>query len=193
MLAWRGSAALTQDKVIAAVRHWVETLVVGLNLCPFAGRELLNNKLRFHVSEADTQEQLLLDLQAELELLDADDNIETSLIIHPRVLQDFYDYNQFLDAADELLLAMGLEGVYQVASFHPDYQFAGTEADDVENYTNRSPYPLLHLLREASLERAIAHYPDTEEIPGRNIQRLKTLGRNKLRALLQASYEAAEK
>lgn len=166
---------------------------MGLGLCPYAGRELVNNKIRFHVSGADTQERLLMDLQGELELLGADDSVETTLLIHPWALQDFYDYNQFLDVADALLVSMELEGVYQIASFHPDYQFAGTEPDDVENYTNRSPYPMLHLLREESLERAIAANPDSGKIPERNIELLKNLGRNKLQALLQASYDAAEK
>jgi hypothetical protein len=117
----------------------VETLVVGLNLCPFAKRELVQNRVRFAVTDAVTEEQLLLDLQAELELLNSGEVVETTLLIHPKVLQDFYNYNQFLSHADSLLMEMGLVGVYQIASFHPDYQFGGTEPDDVENYTNRSP------------------------------------------------------
>lgn len=174
--------------IIKAVKTWVETIVVGLNLCPFAKRELLANRVRFSVSEAGNEEQLLAELQVELELLNSDDSIETILLIHPQVLQDFYDYNQFLDYVDGLLLEMGLEGVYQVASFHPDYQFGGTEPDDAENYTNRSPYPILHVIREASLEQAVANHPDSDEIPQRNIALANSLGKDKMRDLLAACY-----
>lgn len=178
-----------QDKFIGPVRHWVETVVVGLNLCPFAKRELVNDRVRFSVSEAETEEQLLVDLQAELELLNNEEAVETTLLIHPGVLQDFFDYNQFLSYVDSLLVQMKLEGVYQVASFHPDYQFSGTRPADVENYTNRSPYPMLHLIREDSLERAIASYPDPDRIPERNIELLESLGRDKMKALLKACYD----
>ena len=179
-------------KKIGPVRHWVETVVVGLNLCPFAKRELVNDRVRFSVSEAETEEQLLADLQAELELLNNDEAVETTLLIHPGVLQDFFDYNQFLNYVDSLLMQMELEGVYQVASFHPDYQFSGTRPDDVENYTNRSPYPMLHLIREDSLERAIAGYPHPERIPERNIELLESLGRDKMQALLKAGYDVVD-
>ena len=171
----------------------METLVVGLNFCPFAKRELVQNRVRFSVSDAVTEEQLLVDLQAELELLSSDEAVETTLLIHPKVLQDFYDYNQFLSRADNLLAQIGLVGVYQIASFHPDYQFGGTEPDDVENYTNRSPYPMLHLIREESLERAIANYPDSDRIPERNIALLKSLGRDKIQALLEVCFHDVEK
>ena len=166
-------------------------MVVGLNLCPFAKRELVNNRIRFVVTQSIGEEQLLAALQTELSLLNNDESIETTLLIHPDVLQDFFDYNQFLDKADQLLLQMGLEGVYQIASFHPDYQFAGTAVEDAENYTNRSPYPLLHILREASLERTIAAYPDVEQIPVRNIETMNKLGRDKLQALLQGCLDGA--
>ena len=172
--------------IIRAVKSWVETLVVGLNLCPFARRELSANRVRFSVTDSATEEQLLAELHVELELLNSDDSIETTLLIHPDVLQDFYDYNQFLDYVDGLLQQMGLEGVYQVASFHPDYQFGGTEADDAENYTNRSPYPILQLIREASLAQAVANYADSDEIPERNIALANSLGRDKMQALLDA-------
>lgn len=176
----------------AVVRRWVEDLVVGLNLCPFAGRELVNNRIRFVESAATTEEQLLGTLEAELALLNNDAAIETTLLIHPDVLQDFFDYNQFLDTADRLLEQMELEGVYQVASFHPDYQFADTAADDAENYTNRSPYPLLHILREASLEKSIDAYPDVEQIPARNIERMNSLGREQLELLMQRCIEGGK-
>ena len=158
---------LQEEKIVRAVRQWVESVVVDMNLCPFAKRELVQDRVRFAVAEVLSEEQLLSVLQAELELLGADPSIETTLLIHPDVLQDFYDYNQFLGDADRLLVQMQLDGIYQIASFHPDYQFGDTAPDDVENYTNRSPYPMLHLIREESLERAIASYPDVEQIPVR--------------------------
>ena len=167
--------------------------MVGLNLCPFAKRELVNNRIRFTVTEADTEEKLLMDIQDELELLNRDESIETTLLIHPNVLQDFYDYNQFLNHVDGFLEQMELSGVYQVATFHPDYQFGGTDPDDVENYTNRSPYPMLHLIREESLEQAVASYPDPDQIPERNIELLKSMGRDKMQALLKACFDEAEK
>ena len=175
-------------KIIRPVRKWVEDVVVGLNLCPFAKRELVRNRVRFTVTEADTEEQLLMDIQDELELLNSDESVETTLLIHPNVLQDFYDYNQFQNYIDSLLEQLDLNGVYQIASFHPDYQFGGTDPDDVENYTNRSPYPMLHLIREESLEQAVASYPDPDQIPERNIELLKSLGREKMQALLQACF-----
>jgi hypothetical protein len=173
------------DAVAAVVRQWLESLVIKLNLCPFAGRELLNDRVRFAVTSATSEDELLNALQTELELLGTDTSIETTLLIHPQVLGDFAAYNQFLDAADGLLKYLELEGIYQVASFHPDYQFGGTEPDDVENFTNRSPYPLLHLLREESLERAIAEFPDAEKIPERNITLMKSMGEEQLRRLWQ--------
>lgn len=184
---------MADDRVIAEVRRWVESVVVGLNLCPFANRELVKNRVRFSVTEATTEEQLLTVLEAELELLSKDASIETTLLVHPKVLADFYDYNQFLNYADGLLVQMKLEGVYQVASFHPNYQFGGTDPEDAENYTNRSPYPLLHLIREESLERAIADFPDADQIPAQNIERMNSLGRDKLQALLHACSGDAAK
>ena len=164
------------ETIILAVRQWVDTLVVGMNLCPFAKRELVKGRVRFVVTHATTEEQLLTVLKAELEVLNLDTEIETTLLIHPDVLQDFYDFNDFLNFTDRLLVEMDLEGVYQIASFHPDYQFGGTEPEDAENYTNRSPYPVLHLIREESLERAIASYLDVDQIPERNIALMNELG-----------------
>lgn len=182
------SLSVKNDPIAESVKKWVEGMVVGLNLCPFAKRELLADRVRFFVSEAETEEQLLMDLHSELNLLNdcSDDgvDIETTLLIHPGVLQNFSDYNQFLDYAEDLLMELKLEGVYQIASFHPDYQFADTETGDVENYTNRSPYPMLHLIREQSLEKAVANYPNPEQIPERNIALLRNLGREKVQTLL---------
>ncbi len=171
------------DKIIQSTQQWVESFVVELNLCPFAKRELINNRVRFSVTEAITEEQLLETLQIELELLNNNTLIETTLLIHPRVLQDFYDYNQFLNFADSLLLEMELVGVYQIASFHPDYQFSDTNPEDVGNYTNRSPFPMLHILREESLEKAIDNYPDVDQIPSRNIELINSLGADKLEGI----------
>lgn len=176
---------MENKKIAGTVRRWLENFIIELNLCPFAGRELIRSRIRFVVTESMTEEQLLVALEAELARLNDDSAVETTLLIHPDVLQDFFDYNQFLDRADQLLVLMGLEGVYQVASFHPDYQFADTAEDDVANYTNRSPYPLLHILREESLARSIAAYPNVEEIPTRNIERMNNLGREKLQALIR--------
>ena len=177
--------SLDENSISNSVKKWVEDMVVGLNLCPFAKRELLAGRVRFFVSEAESEEQLLMDLHSELNMLNAEDGIETTLLIHPAVLQNFSEYNQFLDYAEGLLVELELEGVYQIASFHPDYQFAETEPDDVENYTNRAPYPVLHLIREQSLERAVANYPNPEQIPERNVALLRDLGREKILALLK--------
>ena len=180
---------MENDKIIAAVRQWVETLIIGMNLCPFAKRELAKNRVRFIVTGATTDDELMAALQAELEFLDSDPSVETTLLIHPRVLQGFDDYNQFLNFTDRFLAQLRLGGVYQIASFHPDYQFNGTNPDDAENYTNRSPYPLLHLLREKSLERVIADYPDTDQIPARNIELMNRCGQDKLQAIIQACLD----
>jgi len=180
---------LNNDDILTQVRHWLEKSVIGLNLCPFAKREYVNNRVRFSVSEAASEEQLLAALITELELLNKDDSIETTLLIHPAVLQNFYDYNDFLDVADGLLIELNLEGIYQIASFHPDYQFADTDYDDIENFTNRSPYPLLHLIREQSLELALAGYDNADEIPQRNIALLKDMGKDKVQALFQSYFD----
>ncbi|MCE2746101.1 MAG: DUF1415 domain-containing protein [Burkholderiales bacterium] len=177
-------------KVIEATRRWVEQVVVGFNLCPFAKRELVKERVRFVVSKATDEAALLDELAHELTLLNVEESVETTLLIHPQVLQSFYQYNDFLEAADELLVNMNLEGIYQVASFHPDYQFGGTELDDVENYTNRSPYPMLHLLREDSLSIAIDNYPEVDLIPERNIERMNEQGLEKMRAILAGCLNA---
>ncbi|MCZ4306668.1 DUF1415 domain-containing protein [Zoogloeaceae bacterium G21618-S1] len=180
---------MDHEHYIAPVRRWLETLVIGLNLCPFAKRELVKNRVRFFVSEATTDEQLQMDLEAELALMANDATIETTLLIHPDVLQDFFEYNQFINHTHRILKQLGYRGTFQIASFHPDYQFGGTEPDDVENTTNRSPYPLLHLIREDSLARAVENYPDPEQIPERNIARVEALGADKMQALLKACFD----
>ena len=177
----------TDAEVAAATERWLERAVIGLNLCPFAKAVQVKGQIHFVVSAAETALALAEDLQRELLALAAADPeaVETTLLVHPRVLSDFLDYNDFLDIADELLADLGLEGVLQIASFHPDYQFAGTDPHDVENSTNRSPYPTLHLLREASLERAVAATPDAADIFERNIETMRRLGPEGWRDLLK--------
>ena len=177
-----------ETEVISATRKWVEDVVVGYNLCPFAKRELVRNRVRFVVSDAGTEDELLHALHSELQRLEDEPEIETTLLIHPGVLQDFASYNEFLDAADGLLAYLDMEGVYQIASFYPDYQFEGTESGAAENYTNRSPFPMLHLLREASLEAAIDSFPDVDGIPQRNIELMEQLGAEKMRKTLAACF-----
>ena len=184
---------MSNENIIQATQKWFETIVVGMNLCPFAKREVVKNRVRYTVSEATVLEQLLTELKAELELLNTDTSIETTLLIHPIMLQDFYDYNDFLELADALLVDMDLDGIYQIASFHPDYQFGGTDFDDAENYTNRSPYQMLHLIREASLEKAVANYPNADDIPERNITLMNELGADKMKALLEECYSSSTK
>ena len=180
---------MNQSDIISATRNWVDTVVVGLNFCPFAKRELAKGSVRFTVCEATNEEFLLQYLQQELQRLDNEPDLETTLLIHPYALGDFMRYNEFLEQANGLLAVLEREGVYQVASFHPHYQFAGTGPDDAENYTNRSPYPMLHLLREASLEVAIDHYPNVDDIPDRNIELTQKLGVQNMRALLARCLE----
>lgn len=165
-------------QVIAATRQWLERAVIGLELCPFAKAVHLKDQIRYVVSAADSEEALLADLLHELRLLaDADPTrIETTLLIHPRVLGDFLDYNQFLDLADAAVDELDLDGILQVASFHPRYQFADSAPDEIANFSNRAPYPTLHLLREASVDRAVAAFPDAERIFERNIETLRRLG-----------------
>lgn len=159
--------------------------MIGLDLCPFAGAVHLRNGIRYAVSAAQTAEELLADLVGELRLLQAAaaSDIETTLLLHPRALTDFLDYNDFLELADAAVAKEGLEGEIQVASFHPRYQFDGTRSDDIENCSNRSPYPMLHLLREASIARAVANCPDPGRIFERNIETLRRLGHDGWRRL----------
>lgn len=180
---------LKNEDIIKSTRKWLENVVIGLNLCPFAKRELIKDRIRFSVSNAKTEETLLADLEEEIALLNRDESLETTLLICPHILRDFYDYNQFLDYADVLLKQLDLEGVYQIASFHPNYQFAGTRPDDAENYTNRSPYPVLHILREDSIEHAVLNYPNADSIPENNIELMKNMGGDKLRNMLKACFD----
>lgn len=181
------SEPLDHDRVICATVHWLEAAVIGLNLCPFAGVPWRQGRVRLRVSDARTQQQLAEELVEELLALDAADptECETTLLVHPGVLGDFGDYNDFLDVADGLLQQLGLEGTLQLASFHPDYCFADSAPDDPANCSNRSPYPMLHLLRESSIEAATARLAGPEAIYERNIRTLRELGMSGWNALMK--------
>lgn len=165
-------------RVIAESTAWLERAVIGLNLCPFAHATHAAGRIRWVVSGAATPDALLADLRRELEVLAEADpgKIETTLLVHPRVLSDFLDYNDFLEVAEAAVEALDLEGIIQVASFHPRYRFEGSGEGDIDNYTNRSPYPMLHLLREESIERAVASHPDSDRIWQANVATLRRLG-----------------
>jgi len=170
--------APTAEAAIEATRHWLEKAVIGLNLCPFAKGVHVKNQIRYVVSRARSAVELHEDLIEELKTLQSanSDELDTTLLIHPWVLRDFLDYNDFLAIADDTLAELGLEGEIQIASFHPQYQFADTEADDISNYTNRAPYPTLHLLRETSIDRAVNAFPDAKEVFEKNIETMNSLG-----------------
>jgi hypothetical protein len=180
-------ATAPEPPELVATRRWLERAVIGLNLCPFVKAVYVKQQVRLVLSDAADVESLLQTLGEELRLLQASDpeHIDTTLIVHPQVLGDFYDYNDFLDLADALLAELDLEGELQIASFHPDYRFADTLEDDPGNATNRAPYPTLHLLRESSVERAVAAYPDPDAIVGRNLETMARLGLAGYRTLLE--------
>jgi hypothetical protein len=173
-----GNQLIDNQVIVDATRRWLERAVIGLGLCPFAESVYRRDSVRFHVSDARTAAGLLDHLHAELMHLHESDagQCETTLLIHPWVLNDFMEFNDFLQICDATVAELDLEGEIQVASFHPQYQFAGTRPDDIENHTNRSPYPTLHLLREASVERALAGVPDPDAIYENNIARMRELG-----------------
>ncbi|MFD2365755.1 DUF1415 domain-containing protein [Pseudoduganella sp. GCM10020061] len=168
----------SDEEIIAATRNWLEKAVIGLNLCPFAKSVYVKEQVRYVVSGATTPEALLEQLMDELQFIaDASpEEVDTTLLIHPFVLQDFQDYNEFLDVCDAAVEDMQLDGEIQVASFHPDYQFADTDPNDISNYTNRAPYPILHLLREESIDRAVEAFPEAEAIFEKNIETMEKLG-----------------
>lgn len=175
------------EQVIDETRHWMLQAVIGLNLCPFAKAVHVKNQIRYVVSEATTPEELAHDLIEELQFLNQADpqEVDTTLLIHPQTLNDFLDYNDFLDVADAAVTELDLEGILQVASFHPQFQFEDTEPDDIENYTNRSPYPTLHLLREDSIEKAVEAFPEASDIFEANIETLEKLGHDGWQQLMK--------
>jgi len=189
------NTSVSNEEAIVATRLWLERAVIGLNLCPFAKGVHVKNQIRYAVSAAQTPDDLLRDVLRELELLAETprDKIDTTLLIHPQVLTDFLDYNDFLQVVDAALEEVDLAGELQVASMHPHYQFADTEPDDITNFTNRSPYPTLHLLREASIDEAVAAFPEAEMIFEKNIETMRKLGREGWDALGLATVQKHKK
>jgi hypothetical protein len=173
-----------------ATRCWVEKVVVGLNFCPFAKREVDQDKVRYAVNESKDWASVLSGLNDEFAELDQNPQVETTLYILPYGFESFFDYLDLVDLAERLVIEQGYEGVYQVASFHPDYCFSGSDEQDPANYTNRSPYPMLHLIREASLEKALAKYPDPDAIPENNVALARSKGLTAMQALRQACMRA---
>ncbi len=173
-------------KIIEQTKDWISSFVVKLNLCPFAEYPLQNDQIRYVVYEGRDLKDLVNLLDKELKLLELVNptEIETTLIIHPNLLNDFYDYNDFLEIANQRIFALDLEGVLQIASFHPNYQFGGTEKKDVTNYTNRSPYPMLHILREERIEVALEKYDNPEAIPEKNMALMNKLGIDEILKLI---------
>jgi uncharacterized protein len=175
---------MQESNAIEQTQQWLEEVVIGLNFCPFAKRELRKNAVRFILNKSGDIQETLEQMITECEFLDANPETETTLLILPNGFEDFLYYLDLTELAEDLLAEQGYEGVYQVASFHPDYCFADSEADDAANYTNRSPYPMLHLLREASLDMAIDNYPDIDSIPKTNMQKARTLGAEFFQSIL---------
>lgn len=176
-------------KPISETKKWLETVVIAHNICPFAERVFKHDGIRFAVETTTEIETCLLNLILECERLDTDESIETTLLIYPNTFADFEAYLDFLELAQGLLEVQNYEGVYQLASFHPNYCFEGSAENDAANYTNRSPYPMLHLLRESSLERALANYKNPEKIPDNNVKLTRELGLEKMKSTLAACYE----
>ena len=162
--------------IIKQVQNWLFSVVIAYSICPFAKREFDRGSIHYEVIVSNELNQQLEQLILSCEQLDEHPEIETSLLIFPNLFSDFYDYLDFVDIANELIHKQGYEGIYQLATFHPEYCFDGSDENDASNYTNRSPYPMLHLLREASLEKVLASYPDPESIPERNIELTRGLG-----------------
>jgi hypothetical protein len=186
---------LTEKQIIAYTSAWVELVVIGLNLCPFAKPVHAKGQIDYFLSHARDETTLVADLRLAMERLIAStpDSMDTCLLIHPWVLSDFFDYNNFLDIADSILDELELIGILQIASFHPHYQFAGTTEDDVTNCTNRSPFPMLHLLREESLDKATAAVPDANVIVDSNLDTMISLGHegwNRLQSQLKQSIKS---
>lgn len=181
----QSATAAAEATPAEATRQWLERVVIGLNLCPFAHKPLRRGLIDIVECDATEPVVVLEALHQQLQRLEVTppQTLETIVMVLSRTLADFGDYNQFLDYVDGLLVQEGWEGTFQVASFHPDYQFAGTDADDQSNLTNRSPWPLLHILREDSLEQALAQYPDSDRIPEANIARVCALTEAQQRAL----------
>lgn len=180
----------SEQSFITATQSWLSFIIIAHNICPFAKREQERGSIRFSVVQDYDTEACLLNLLQECARLDSDNAIETTLLIYANAFKSFDDYLDFVAVAEDLLIDQDYEGVYQLASFHPDYYFEGAKLDYPENYTNRSPYPMVHLLRETSIDRAVSSYPDVDNIPQRNIELMRHLGLDKLKSLLAACYSS---
>jgi hypothetical protein len=181
----------SDEYVIQHTENWIRSFIIQLNICPFAKREVERKTLRMQVSTTGKIEQALEQLIAELQLLDNEPTIETTLLIFPSLFKDFFDYLDFVDLAELLMFEQSYEGIYQLATFHPDYCFAEVDFEDSSNYTNRSPYPMIHILREDSVEKAIAYYGDTEKIPEANIKSMHRLGIEGIKKILAGCFPEA--
>ncbi|MGK0375112.1 MAG: hypothetical protein ACJA2E_001588 [Arenicella sp.] len=179
---------LNSKDVEKQVENWLTSIVINLNLCPFAQREYRKKSIRFKTSFAETEQDIIADLIVELSLLNKQQELETSLLILPSGLAEFEYFNDFIGIAESLLDEMNLDGVLQIASFHPQYRFAGTTPDDAENFTNRAPYPMLHILRESSLDWAVDNHPDSNQIPLDNIALMNKLGAEHMRKMLAQCF-----
>lgn len=170
--------AAASAKIIGDTQVWLERAVIGLNLCPFAKSVFVKKQVRYALTAAASADELLAELESELQRLHDTDpaKLDTTLLIHPLAMTDFLDYHFFLAEVDALNRNLGYDGIFQIASLHPQYEFAGSDPDEIANYTNRSPYPTLHLLRESSIDRAVAAFPDAASIFERNIETMEKLG-----------------
>ena len=175
----------SDEFIIQQTTDWIRSFIIKLNICPFAKREMDKGSVKIQVISVKKIEQALEELMVELNLLDRHPEVETTLLVFPILFKDFFEYLDFVDLAEALMLDQDYEGIYQLASFHPDYCFADVDFNDVSNYTNRSPYPMLHLLRENSVEKAINFYGNTEKIPENNIATMHKLGITKIKKLLE--------
>ena len=183
----------TDSELVGQTQHWIKSVVIECNFCPFAKREIEKENVRYSVIRNKSLEDCLQSVIQECVFLDENESTETTLLIFPDVFEKFNDYLQFVEISEKLIADQGYEGVYQLASFHPDYVFADSSADDAANYTNRSPSPMLHFLREASLEKALESYPKPEKIPERNIEVARSLGLDTMKKKLDACRQHENK
>lgn len=184
---------MTEQQIIRSIQNWLNSFIIALNICPFAQREQQRNSIRYQVESSAQMETVLEKLIVECSYLDAHPETETTLLILSCGFDDFDDYLDMLALAEQLLMELAYDGIYQLASFHPNYCFETADfidqAEDPANYTNRSPYPMLHIIRETSIDRAVSRYPNPERIPENNIKLTRGLGLKKLQALLASCYQ----
>lgn len=179
---------MTDQEIITTSQNWLSRFIIAHNICPFAHREQQNDTINYRICQTDNLELALETLMRECAELDAKSEIATSLVIYPQGFADFDTYLNLLEIAEQLLIDSGYEGIYQLASFHPQYCFEDSDPDDPANYTNRSPYPMLHIIREAALSEALTHYANPERIPLRNIDYTRRIGLEHWRQLLQSCF-----